>query len=143
MRKKQTTVEDILKTPPSSACERCWDKKHGIYANQVISLYLGPDQPSKELCSVSVCYKCGHIKTYQTKDGRLWYLYRFNGEVYDFNYKFWKEFKNIDIMRFVQLLMDNPSRSWFPPEEIPYKPVVGHRSEFYEPQRAKEDSLPF
>ena len=62
-----------------------------------------------------------------------------NGSVPDWNMQYWKELKGVDINGFIRLMLDEPKRQYYTPDELP-REIFGHRAEFYEPQA--ESALP-
>ena len=134
MRKK--TSEDIFKAPPVNACNKCWAEKHGVYIS--LPVFLEPEDFSKEhilLCYKAVCPLCGDMKIYQGERYPKAGIYRLNGDIPDFNLRFWPQLKNVDLQRFIALMLAEPKRQYYAFEDLPVLDS-GHRHEFYEPKGA-------
>lgn len=131
-------------TPHSQSCRRCWNvpkqegrtdnlapRHHGIYAGYKVFLVL-PGDKKVEMCEKAMCHVCGHIAIYGEKLG----IYRFDGDVYDFNFRRWPEFKEYGINpdQFVDYIIDHPRTHYITISEIKAAQADRRtRPNFYEP----------
>ena len=131
------TTEDIFKTPPANACNKCWQDKHGVYMS--LPVFLTPEdsyKPHIPLCYKAFCPLCGDVKIYTlTADFPQAGVYRLSGDIPDFNLRFWPELKGIDFKGFIALMLQEPRRQYYAFEDLPALDS-GHRAEFYEPKSA-------
>lgn len=123
-------------TSPANICDKCGK---GVYVSMPVFLDNGKDKPMTYLCHKAICLMCGSIKMYSTKDGVKYGIYRLNGSVPDWNMQYWRELKGVDLHLFIRLMLEEPRRQYYTPDELP-REIYGHRAEFYEPQR--ETALP-
>lgn len=132
----KSKVLSAFSAPPANVCDKCGK---GVYVSMPVFLDNGKDKPMNYLCDKAICLKCGSIKMYATKDGVKAGIYRLNGSVPDWNMQYWRELKGVDIHGFIRLMLDEPKRQYYTPDELP-REIFGHRAEFYEPQA--ESALP-
>lgn len=132
----KSKLSAVFSTPPANVCDKCGK---GVYVSMPVFLDNGKYEPMTYLCHKAICLKCGSIKMYATKDGIKYGIYRLNGSVPDWNMQYWRELKGVDINGFIRLMLDEPKRQYYTPDELP-REIYGHRAEFYEPQA--ESALP-
>ena len=128
----KSKLSAVFSTPPANVCDKCGK---GVYVSMPVFLDNGKYEPMTYLCDKAICLKCWHIKFYSTKDGVKAGIYRLNGSVPDWNMQYWRELKGVDIHGFIRLMLDEPKRQYYTPDELP-REIYGHRAEFYEPKSA-------
>ena len=130
------TTEDIFKTPPANACNKCWQDKHGAYMSLPVFLEAEDSyKPHILLCYKAVCPVCGDVKMFQGVNYPKAGIYKLVGESADFNLIFWPELKGIDRNGFVRLMLAEPRRRYYGLKDLP-RWDSGHGPEFYEPKSA-------
>ena len=134
----KSKVLSAFSTPAANLCDKCGK---GVYVSMPVFLDNGPDKPMTFLCHKAICLLCGDIKLYATDECVKAGIYRLNGDYSaDWGLQFWRELKGVDIHDFIQLMLDEPKRQYYTPDELP-REIYGHRAEFYEPQ-AEQAALP-
>ena len=126
----RSKVLSAFSAPPANVCDKCGK---GVYVSMPVFLDNGKYEPMTFLCHKAICLKCGSIKMYATKDGVKAGIYRLNGSVPDWNMQYWRELKGVDLHLFIRLMLDEPRRQYYTPDELP-REIFGHRAEFYEPK---------
>lgn len=130
---KISKVSEVFSGKPQNACNKCYDEKHSVYMSMPVFLDNGKDKPMTYLCHKAICPLCGDIKFYDNGGNMTAGIYRLAGSKPDFNLQFWKELKGVDINGFIRLMLDEPKRQYYTPDELP-REIFGHRAEFYEPK---------
>lgn len=113
----KSKVLSAFSTPPANVCVKCGK---GVYVSMPVFLDNGKDRPMTFLCHKAICLLCGDIKLYATDDCIKYGIYRLNGNYSaDLGLQYWRELKGVDIHGFIQLMLDEPRRQYYTPDELP------------------------
>lgn len=146
---KKQDVKEIKneKIPSYDACDCCGK---GLFSEYPVWIHYR-EKANDLICFKAVCSNCHKIKFYGeagTNRSGFFYQRTGNSNCLDFDMENWAVVKklNINAGELKNLLLKNPLRNSFFPEELP-KNKIEERPQFYEPiseaEEIKPEEIPF